>query len=276
MTVVDQAALAKWCKKNRLPDEERVHWLLTLQLQPDNAEAIKGLGLHSYQGMLLTNSQIAECRALVQAFKKAMEHWRPIVAQWSRDIKNRDRPDAGADMSNVRKISTSAEMLALERVVWQHVDARKNNKRLYEALSQELILELKEMPQQAAVESLARHAVFSPSATVRMAATSALKERAFDRYVPILLSGLWVGEAKLTYTPVGRNPVAVAEVRIDLSQEGVFADSSVSLTEYIVHMGGTGLRCQWGLLPTESSQFFEAIEEETFAHSDRPRSRRLP
>ena len=56
MTVEDQTALAKWCKKNKLPDEERVHWLSVLQLQPGNAEAVKGLGLHPYQGILLTSA----------------------------------------------------------------------------------------------------------------------------------------------------------------------------------------------------------------------------
>ena len=177
MTVADQAALAKWCKRNKLPDEERVHWLSVLQLQPRDPDAVKGLGLHPYQGMLLTNAQIAQCRSDVQAMNKAVERWRPLVEQWAKAIEKRDQPDAGADMSDVRKISASAEMLALERVLWQEFGSKKDKKRTYVALSHELVATLREMPQQPAVESLARHAVFSPLATVRMAATRALKER---------------------------------------------------------------------------------------------------
>ena len=55
--VADQAALARWCRKNRLDDQQRVHWLSVLQRQPDNAEAIQALGLRPYQGMMLTPAQ---------------------------------------------------------------------------------------------------------------------------------------------------------------------------------------------------------------------------
>ena len=36
---------ARWCRKNKLVHEERVHWLFVRQLQPDHPEAIKALGL---------------------------------------------------------------------------------------------------------------------------------------------------------------------------------------------------------------------------------------
>ena len=102
---------------------------------------------------------------------------------------------------------------------------------MYEALSQELILMLREMPQQFAVESLSRHAAFSPSATVRMAATRALKERPLDRYAPLLLGGMAMpieeraaGELRISPDATGCSCYLG-----ELWQEGPLMDVSVAL-----------------------------------------------
>ncbi len=160
MTVTDQAALARWCKKNNLPDEERASWLSVLQLQPDNADAVKGLGLHPYHGLLLTNAQIQQCRSEIHVMNKAIERRRPLVVQWAKSIEKRDQAEAVHHMGEVQKIASSAEMLALERVLWQDLGSKKDKNRAYEALSLELIVTLRGMPEHAAIESLVRHAVF--------------------------------------------------------------------------------------------------------------------
>ena len=61
--VADQAALARWCRKNHLDDQQRVAWTMVLQLQSDNAEAIKGLGLKPFLGTMATPGQIEQFRA---------------------------------------------------------------------------------------------------------------------------------------------------------------------------------------------------------------------
>jgi hypothetical protein len=113
-TVADQAALARWCKKSKLPDEERVHWLAVLRLAPDNAEAIKGLGLHPYQGMLLTNAEIAQCKAEAAAMNKATERWRPLVSRWAAAIEKEDGPGAAA-VADDREPARHGSALALVR-----------------------------------------------------------------------------------------------------------------------------------------------------------------
>ncbi len=57
-TVASQASLAQWCKKNRLDDEARFHWMTVLQFQPDNAEALAALKLKSFNGSLMTPAEI--------------------------------------------------------------------------------------------------------------------------------------------------------------------------------------------------------------------------
>ena len=56
-----QAALARWCRKHKLHEQERVHWMRVLAIQPDSAEAIKALDLRVFQGMLLPQDQIDRC-----------------------------------------------------------------------------------------------------------------------------------------------------------------------------------------------------------------------
>jgi hypothetical protein len=66
-TAEDQAALARWCGKNGLADEQRAHWWRTLAIQPTNAEAIKALGFQLHQGLLVSKEQAKQIRWVEQA-----------------------------------------------------------------------------------------------------------------------------------------------------------------------------------------------------------------
>ena len=104
-----QAALARWCRKNRLADEERVQWQIVLQLQPDNAEAIQGIGLKPYGGMLLTMPQIQQFKAQMQRRGRpwiAGGRWWPSGAMRSSVTRRPRRPEVG---EKVAKISDPTE-----------------------------------------------------------------------------------------------------------------------------------------------------------------------
>ena len=113
-SAADQAALARWCKKNRLDGQQRVHWLLVLQLQPDNAEAFQALGLRPYQGMMLTQVQIKQLKAQQQRVWKAIDEWRSPVAQWRKAAEDHDRAIPRAVRDRIAAIGDGAEMVALE------------------------------------------------------------------------------------------------------------------------------------------------------------------
>ncbi len=115
LTVDSQAALARWCRKNKLADEERAHWQIVLQLQPDNAEAIKALGLRPFAGMLLTQGQIQRLKTQLQTLAKAVDRWRPLVAQWRKAVEHHQTAPPAEVRDKLAKLSDSAEMLALER-----------------------------------------------------------------------------------------------------------------------------------------------------------------
>ncbi len=84
MSVEDQTALARWCRRNQLDEQQRVHWRLALQAQPGNAEAIQALGLRWYGGMMATAAEIDRFHEQIGRVSKAAERWRPRVAAWLR------------------------------------------------------------------------------------------------------------------------------------------------------------------------------------------------
>ena len=179
LTVADQAGLARWCRKNRLDDQQRVHWLAVLQLQPNNVEAIQVLGLRPYQGMMLTPTQIEHLKLQLQRVWQARDRLTAPVAQWRKAAENHDPAIPTAVREKIAKIADPAEMLGLERTLWRQVAAKRQT-RLYREMMLALMPVLGGNPQPAAAESLVRHAVFASSEEVRTAAIAGLKRHPLD------------------------------------------------------------------------------------------------
>jgi len=59
-TVEDQLALADWCSRRKLADQERVHLTRVLDLQPNHAEARRRLGFRRTDGAWLSAQEIVE------------------------------------------------------------------------------------------------------------------------------------------------------------------------------------------------------------------------
>ena len=222
----DQAALARWCRQNRLEDQQRVHWQTVLQLQPGDAEAIQALGLRPYQGMMLTLAQIEQFRTQQQRVLKATKQWRPLVAQWRGAVEGHDSAIPLTVREQIAKISDAAEMVALEAELWRHVAVRRQA-RLYHDMTLAMMPALGDNPRPAAAESLARYAAFSGFKDVRAAAIAGLKRHPLDHYVPLLLSGLQSPiEASMQWT-LGANGDLLASYSV--FQEGALANVSSTL-----------------------------------------------
>jgi hypothetical protein len=226
--------LARWCRKNRLSDEERAHWLAVLRDQPGNAEAIKALRLQPFRGMLLPPEQIDRLKAQMQQARKAAERWTPIVAQWQR-TKEGDGPlDREAMATALRELNDQAEMFGLEQALWQQVGSKRKPAE-FEAIVLEVIAGLEKNPSPVAAHFLARQAVFADSDDVRKAATAALKPRPWDHFVPLLLSGLQSPlEGSVAFSPDAAGNLST---RYTVMQEGPFADLSVTWSLGIRYVG---------------------------------------
>lgn len=179
--------LAKWCHKEKLVDEERAHWMEVLQWNSGQRDAIKGLGLQSYQGNLLTKAQISQLQVREQRVLKEMLRFGTTALKWSEAMKRRNEtpPDI---KEKVSQIADSVTMLGVEQAMQRQFGEQEDN--LQKQIAREWITLLEGNSFPAASESLARMAVFSAYPEIRDEAGEALKRRPLDHFVPLLLSGL--------------------------------------------------------------------------------------
>jgi hypothetical protein len=186
----DQAALARWCRQNKLEEQQRVHWRLVLQAEPDNAEAIHDLGLRPYHGMMVTAAEFDQFRARLRRVTEAADRWRPRVVAWLRALNEANSLMPDDFRQAVLKISDPCEMTGLERALLVEAGGNNRDKHDYRRMTLAVTLALADNPSPAASQGLVRAAVLSESDRVRSAAANALKPRPLESYAPLLLSGL--------------------------------------------------------------------------------------
>ncbi len=185
-----QLALARWCRDNKLNDESQLHWAVVLSLDPTNKEALKAVDMMWKNGRLVSRTEKPEQKQHAQDAKNAAKHWEPIIAKWRRAVSGHDVPAHDAALAEIRAIKDLDAIPSLESVTLGR-DAN-DIKHAEECLqiSMAFIEALNKMADQAATDSLVRHAVFSPGNKARALAIEELKPREQNSYVPMLLAGL--------------------------------------------------------------------------------------
>jgi hypothetical protein len=168
--VQDQLVLARWCRKNKLASESELHWATVLSLDPTNEEAIRALDMRWKNGRLVSRNETEQDKRLAQAAKDAVKHWEPLIAKWRRAVGGRDVAAHDAALAEIRAINRVDAIPSLETVTLGRDanDIRHAEECLQIALA--FLEALDKMPDQAATESLARHAVFSPGNKARLLA----------------------------------------------------------------------------------------------------------
>jgi len=186
----DHVELALWCRKNRLGEEERAHWIRVLHFQPDHPEAIRNLGLRSYEGMLLTHDQIKQLKQQQRQVREGVKRWRSKFAQWASAEQSEDTTASQAVVEEIRAVSSPVDVAAMELAFRKEYLAKNIERDLLARLCLEMVSALGELPKQAATESLVRLAVDAPWEEVRTAAADQLKRRPRHSYIPILLAAM--------------------------------------------------------------------------------------
>jgi Pretoxin HINT domain len=175
-----QRVLARWCQKNQLASGARAHAVRLLELQPEDPEALKILGLSRYQGVLLTAEQIAQRKTHDEKAKEALRYWQPRIAEIRRQIDNKDEGQSLEGWKALRAIQDPSSIDALEAVFSKHRHDQ----------SLEVVKVIGRMNGPAATDSLLRHALLSKWDDVRLAACEQLHGRSPVGYVPKLISAL--------------------------------------------------------------------------------------
>jgi hypothetical protein len=179
-TATGQVALARWCRQNKLADEERLHWVAVLQLDPSHHEARSRLAVREYRGMLLTKSDVEQYEARQKAYDQAQAYWKPRLTKLRRTIEGSEAVAREAALAELRTIDDEAAIPAVEEVL-STAD---------ELLGLAAIDIISGIKGQAATDSLIRHAVLSDHDKVREAAADELRSRSPYSYVPALLANL--------------------------------------------------------------------------------------
>ncbi|HEY2759145.1 MAG TPA: HEAT repeat domain-containing protein, partial [Pirellulales bacterium] len=178
-TLEDQLKIARWCDKNGLDDEEKAHSRVALQLDSNQPEAMRRLGLISFRGQLISKSQLDQAKAEFHQTVLDSKEWRDRLfkLRWQYE---RDADSRNETLSQICSIRDVKAIPAMESV-FGDADPEPMIAAI-EALSA--------MKDLKATQSLVRFAVLAEPTTARYAAAQALKSRDPYAYIPMLLAGL--------------------------------------------------------------------------------------
>ncbi len=232
-----QAALARWCRRSELENEERWHWLKVLKAEPDHVESLRRLGLERYQGGLYTKSQVAQMKKAKQELRQNKSKVERLV----RAAERRDATERKAALAELAAVADPAAIPALtEAVQIGYSDKRRLIRKLGESevtqyipqLHEAAVMALANMDAHEATVKLVEVAVLSPYPDVRRRAAEALISRPKTDYMPLLISGL-TAPLKLTVS-TDIAPDGAVIVKEELYEEGQEEDvSTVRTSDYL-------------------------------------------
>jgi len=184
-TADSHRALARWCRKNKLIDEERIHWARALEFDANDAEALNGLGLQLYEGRLLSRKQIEQAKVQAGDRLRAMRTWQPKFVKWRGAIEHGTPKQLDEALRSLKELKDPEAIPALENVFVVNENSPKSTQ-----LNLLLVETVSRMPQPEATQVLLRRALIADAEEVRVAATEALKKRPMHAYVPQLVAAI--------------------------------------------------------------------------------------
>lgn len=225
-TADNHRALARWCHKNRLLDEERIHWAKVLEFERSDAEAIGALGLQLFNGRLLTKAQIDQEKKQAVDVQRAMHEWQPKLVKWRRALESGSPKQLDEALRGLKDLDDPAALPSLEAVFAVRGQAKKSAE-----LNTLLVETVSRFPQQEATDILLRRAVMSDSPDVCAAAADQLKKRPMHAYVPTLIAAI-PGKLKTRFN-VYVLPNGLVSHEHELYLEGLSADYSLTFTNVV-------------------------------------------
>jgi hypothetical protein len=194
--------LARWCLKSELTELARLHYAQLLSRDDidgeTRAEALKRLDLHSIDGKWVTSDELKERAERLHAMETALRLWRPRVKRLQLLIDGDAYVPREKAIKELAAIDDPHAIVALESLLADAGDR----------FSEEVVKVLARFPQAEATQTFVRVAVMCRYAAARDASIAALKKRAKQDYVPLLLAGL-VAPVRLQFAISIRNNGAV-------------------------------------------------------------------
>lgn len=180
-TAIAQLELADWCAKHALKEQERVHLLRVCELVPDHVSARQRLKFARIGSEWVSRDDITRQQAREVAAQKAFAHWSPLFNKLASQLAASDQKKREAAIEQLKQVHDPAALPAMQQVLGNRG----------EEIELLVVETTAQMTEPAAVAALARHAVFSPSLTVRQAAVTKLQSCDRDSFVPLLVSSMF-------------------------------------------------------------------------------------
>lgn len=201
---VHHEKLARWCKKQNLNDQARVHWMHVLRFSPNHRVALSELGLQWYAGKLLAQHEIGNFKELEKQRSKKAKRWKPKAKRLRQAIEHGDARQRLAARKELKQVRDPEAVPAL---LDEFAEVAPTESQTVDRQT-ELMSVLGSINDSAAINNLLTFAVRSQKEQVRYAAINELKSKPLHEFVPTLLAEMKLPvEASVRIYSVGNQVV---------------------------------------------------------------------
>lgn len=181
--------LAKWCERNNLQDEARLHWALVLDVAPRDADALRALKLVWRNGEHLSRDEARAVDRAERLARRQANDWRRRISRWQkgRVVEQGNRDPAAEEL---RENFVPAAIPAFEQLAGELSESEIPRATRRAQLASLYAETLGETPTFEATRGLVRLAVLAPNESLRQQAAEGLAPRPRNETMPMLLSGL--------------------------------------------------------------------------------------
>lgn len=196
-TPAGQMAVAEWCAKRGLKEQERAHLTRVVTLEPENVAARQRLGFRRVGGEWVLESELRASADRSRQAEAMLAKWRPQIEDIREGLRRRGLAQQKSARERALAITNPEAIGALEAVL--STEQEKEAELMVEVISG--------MPQAEATLAISRQAIFSPFPAVRAVAAEKLRDRREDDYIPALLASMYTpitSQAEVLRAPGGR------------------------------------------------------------------------
>lgn len=178
--------LARWCERENLTELAKVHWLHVLRFDANHDKALDALGLVWHRGILMDRDEQARYEIQEEIERQRAEDFRPQVKKLRRQLDGNDLKQRREAARELRELNDPAAAAVMAKELAEPGENEQQTRRRHAAL----VDGMAQVDDPRATYELVQMALNSPWESVRYAATTALKDRPLEEYVPEILAHL--------------------------------------------------------------------------------------
>ena len=180
-TAEDHLKLGIWCDRRRLKEQARAHFLVVLEMSPDQPEARGRLGYRRVAGAWVTRDEVRDADGLARREERDRSQWEPRLLRVHYGLQRRSEKQQQQARELCLAIDDPAAIPMIESIL-----TRSTEKAALLAVET-----LGNITDHEASLALARQAMHSVWPEARAAAARQLKDRPPEAFVPEMLAAMF-------------------------------------------------------------------------------------